>query len=253
MKTLILSDLHLGSKNSQTDSIARVLRTDFDRLILNGDTINNLNLKKLKPRHWKIFGHIREIARDRDVILIRGNHDATPGAGLHFGPRHVLATLLSVPLREEFRLETDGGDYLVLHGDRFDSTITWPILTDTADWCYHTVQKVNKKAAKWLKRRVKKLGGVIEFVKRRALYYARAQGCRGVIASHTHFADNEWVDGIHYLNTGCWTDHVCNYVTAQGADVRLCQWDDFSERRGVLRSTPDTDEVFDGTTIAATA
>lgn len=225
MKTLILSDIHLGSRNSQAVLVSCVLRTDFDRLILNGDTVNSLNLKKLKPGHWQVVAQLREIARERELILIRGNHDGRRSGDTSFGPLDVLATLLGVPLHEEYRLKAGGREYLVLHGDCFDPTLSWPLLTDAADWCYHATQKLNKKAAKWLKRRVKRLGGVVEFVKRRSAHYARNAGCQGVITGHTHFCDDEWIDGMHYVNSGCWVDRPCTYVAVTSHQVRLCYWD----------------------------
>src|SRR5947209_3724405 len=150
MTTLIVSDIHLGSLNSQTALLSQLLETDFNRLILNGDTVNNLNLKKLQPAHWNIIGQLRRIAEERELILIRGNHDGQAKEVADFGPLDVLATLLGVELLEEYPLEMGASRYLVLHGDRFDPTLNWPILTDTADWCYHAAQKINKKAAKWL-------------------------------------------------------------------------------------------------------
>jgi UDP-2,3-diacylglucosamine pyrophosphatase LpxH len=226
MVTLIVSDIHLGSRNSQPGLLSRLLQTDYDRLILNGDTINNLNLRKLKPKHWRLLDQLRDIARRRELILIRGNHDGTGGEPEVFGPLDVLGTLLGVPLHEEYSLEVAGRVYLVLHGDLFDPTLNWPVLTDAADWCYRAVQEVNKKAAKWLKRRVKRMGGVVEFVKRRSVHYARKGGFQGIITGHTHFCDEEWIDGIHFLNTGSWVDHPCTYVLATSDQVRLHHWDE---------------------------
>jgi UDP-2,3-diacylglucosamine pyrophosphatase LpxH len=226
MTTLIVSDIHLGSRSSQAVLLSRLLEEDFDRLILNGDTLNNLNLKKLKPRHWRLVDQLRALARRREVILLRGNHDVSPGERDVFGPMDVLATLLGVPLQEEYPLEVGGRNYLVLHGDRFDPTLNWPILTDAADWCYRAVQEVNKKAAKWLKRRVKRLGGVVEVVRRRSVRHARLLGYQGIIAGHTHFCDDEWIDGVHYLNTGSWVDHPCSYVVATEEHVGLCYFEE---------------------------
>lgn len=122
----------------------------------------------------------------------------------------------------------DAGDYLVLHGDRFDPTLHWPILTDAADWCYQTTQKINHKAAKWLKQKAKRMGGVIEFLKQKSVAYARNRACRGIITGHTHFCEDEWLEDIHYLNTGCWVEKPCTYVLAQEDRVRLCCWEDSS-------------------------
>jgi UDP-2,3-diacylglucosamine pyrophosphatase LpxH len=222
--TLIVSDIHLGSRNSRADQLSLLLRCNFDRLILNGDIINSVNLKKLRPAHWKLLDQLRHIARQRELILVRGNHDGEPGDE-GFGTFDVLATLLGVPLHEDYRLEQDSRQYLVLHGDRFDPTLNWPILTDTAEWCYQAVQKINRKGAKWLKHKVKKLGGVVQFVKRRSVDYARSRGCQGVVTGHTHFCDDEWIDDVHYLNTGCWVDQPCTYVVAAAGGIQLHHWD----------------------------
>ncbi len=225
MTTLIISDLHLGSRNSQVGPLTQVLNTHFDQLILNGDTINNLNLKKLKPKHWRIIDRLRTIASSRDLVVIRGNHDFPAGSQDEtFGPPNVLSTLLGVPLREEFRLQVGRRNYLILHGDRFDPTLRWPILTDTADLCYRAVQGMNTRAAKWLKRSVKHLGGAIEFVKRRSVDYARNMNCDGIITGHTHFFDDDRIGDVHYLNTGCWTDWPCTYILAHDSHIELCQW-----------------------------
>ena len=229
MTTLIVSDIHLGSRNSQTGLLSRLLQTEFDRLILNGDIINNLNLKKFKARHWRLIHQLREIGRHRELILIRGNHDGTPHGGPDFGPLRVLPALLDVPFQEEYQLTAGGRRYLILHGDRFDPTLHWPLLTDAADWCYQATQKVNKKAARWLKRRVKHLGGVVGFVKRQSVQYARQRGCQGIIAGHTHFPDDEWIHGIHYLNSGCWVESPCSYVKVEGDQVRLLHWEEIQE------------------------
>jgi UDP-2,3-diacylglucosamine pyrophosphatase LpxH len=226
MNTLIVSDIHLGSPNSQAPLLSRLLQADFDRLILNGDTVNGLNFKKFQPKHWRIVSQLREIARKRELILIRGNHDGHAAVEGHFGPFDVLATLLGVELLEEYRIEAGDRKYLVLHGDRFDPTLNWPLLTDAADWCYQTTQKVNRRVAKWLKRRVKTLGGVVELVKRNAVEYARARGFQGVITGHSHFSDDELIEGMHFLNTGCWVDRPCTYVVAGADGVQLHSCDE---------------------------
>src|SRR5579862_6803233 len=75
MITLILSDLHLGAHNSRTDLLAQILNSDYDRLILNGDTIDNLHFGRLRRCDWRIIEILRTIGRERELVLIRGNHD----------------------------------------------------------------------------------------------------------------------------------------------------------------------------------
>jgi UDP-2,3-diacylglucosamine pyrophosphatase LpxH len=226
MRTLILSDIHLGTRNCRAEQVLEVLsRASFDRLILNGDTINNLNLRKLTPKHWQVIARLREVARGREVILVRGNHDyegspKTNGCG--FSSRDVLPTLLGVSMVEDYRLDLAGQPYLVLHGDRFDPTVNSPLLLDVADWCYQASQKLSKKLANWLKKKSKRWGGLLDWVRRKSAAFAREQGCAGVVIGHTHYAADVRVDDVHYVNTGSWTESPCTYAMAESNCIRLC-------------------------------
>jgi UDP-2,3-diacylglucosamine pyrophosphatase LpxH len=227
MRTLILSDLHLGSRNCQASRVLEVLdREPCDRLILNGDTLNGLNLRRLTAEHWSVIGRLRRLARSRELILVRGNHDHLPALasnGDGFGSAEVLPTLLGVPMREDYRLDVGGRPYLVMHGDRFDPTMNYPLMMEVADRFYQFTQKLSKKLAKWLKRKSKRWGGVLEWVRCQSVHYARRLGFMGVMTGHTHYADDVHVNDIHYVNSGCWTEPPCAYVTVEADRVRLHQ------------------------------
>src|SRR5262245_6975331 len=227
MKTLIVSDIHLGSRHSNTDLLGEVLAKErYDRLVLNGDTINNVNFRKLTGKHWALLDRFRKIGRERELILIRGNHDHDwdhcPGAANGaLGTAHVLPAILDVPMREDFPVEINGRPYLILHGDRFDPTLHYPLLTDVAVACYQLTTKLNKKLAKWLKKKSKRIGGLLELIRSRSIAFAREKNLRGVFTGHTHFAEDVIVDDVHYLNTGSWTESPCAYVTIEGGAVTL--------------------------------
>ena len=61
MNTLIVSDLHLGARNSRTDLIAELLEGDFDRLVLNGDTVDSPDLRRFRPCDWRIIDALRAV------------------------------------------------------------------------------------------------------------------------------------------------------------------------------------------------
>jgi len=227
MRTLIVSDIHLGSRHSNTDLLGGILAKErFDRLILNGDTINNVNLRKFTPHHWGVLDSLRKIGKERELVLIRGNHDHEwdhrPGANNgHLSTGHVLPALLEVPMREEYALEIRGRPYLILHCDRFDPTLNYPLLTDMAVACYQFTTKLNKKLAKWLKKKSKRVGGLLELIRSRSIAFAREKNLNGVFTGHTHFAEDTTVEDVHYLNTGSWTESPCAYVTVDKGDVTL--------------------------------
>jgi UDP-2,3-diacylglucosamine pyrophosphatase LpxH len=224
--TLIVSDIHLGAHNSQRQSLLGLLQTPFERLILNGDTVDNLNLKRFGPDDWAVLTTLQEVAQERELILIRGNHEGTPDGRGRLGPLDVLSRLLKVPLQEEYPLSVGRRRYLVLHGDQFDSTMNLTRVGYAAEGFYKLVQRWSRPTARWLKSCVKHYCGVVGSVQRGAIEYARQKSCDGVITGHTHYHDDELVDGMHYLNTGCWVDWPCTYLLVKNGQVNLCRWDD---------------------------
>src|SRR5207244_6915123 len=176
-----------------------------------------------------ILPQMMSIVRERQLILMRGNHEGMPLVSAPaFGPLHVLDRLLGTRRREELRLVIGGRRYLMFHGDRFDRTLRMTWIGDVADAIYNRVQHCSRSLARWLKRRSKDWCGVVSSVRRGAVEYARQNQCNGVIMGHTHFAEDEVVHGIHYLNTGCWVEQPCTYLRIEDNQIRLCQWTEAS-------------------------
>lgn len=229
MRTLILSDIHLGNRHCSNALLNEVLdREKFDRLILNGDTVQNVNLRKLAPHDWKLLERLRKFGKEREVILIRGNHDHESdynpklnGENPPLGTHTVLPGLLEMPMREEYLLEVGSRKYTLMHGDQFDPTLSYPMLTDVAVFCYQLTTKINKKLAKWLKKKSKRWSGVLRFVREQSIALARKRNVDGIITGHTHFCEDSHDGDTHYVNTGCWTEYPCSYVTVNEEQITL--------------------------------
>ena len=80
-RTLVLSDLHLGTKDSQARELLEVLRgVRCEKLILNGDIIDLWSLRRKNhwnPAHTAVVRRIMKMA-EKDgtkVVYLRGNHD----------------------------------------------------------------------------------------------------------------------------------------------------------------------------------
>ena len=134
---------------------------------------------------------------------------------------HVLPSILNVPMIEDYRLQVKGQPYLVLHGDRFDPTLNYRLVTEVAFFAYQFTTKLSHKLAKWLKKKSKRWGGILEFVRAQSVIFARKEGLPGVITGHTHFAEDVHIDDIHYVNTGSWTETPCAYVTVDSKGLML--------------------------------
>ena len=232
MKTLILSDLHLGSRHSNVALLNEVLdQESFDRVILNGDTIHNVNLRKMTIQHWALLERLRQIGKSRELILVRGNHDHEidylPGAPANgLSTANVLPALLEVPMREDYQLPINGYHYLVMHGDRFDPTMNYPLVTEVAYLAYQFSTQINKKLAKWLKKKSKKWGGLLEIVRTNAIAHAKNGNLPGIITGHTHFAEDLREGEVHYVNSGSWTEFPCSYLLADQHEIKLHQLPD---------------------------
>lgn len=59
MKSLILRDLHLGSRDSLAEEVQHILEAEqFDRLILLGDIFADLDFSRLSSPQWELIGCI---------------------------------------------------------------------------------------------------------------------------------------------------------------------------------------------------
>jgi UDP-2,3-diacylglucosamine pyrophosphatase LpxH len=54
-----------------------------------------------------------------------------------------------------------------------------------------------------------------------AVNYARENGFKAVTCGHTHYAEEQFINGIRYLNTGAWTELPVYYVRIADNDIKL--------------------------------
>ena len=181
---------------------------------------------KMTPPAWDFLERIRQVGKSRELILVRGNHDheidfipGTTPNGL--SSARVLPALLEVPMREQYQLQINGHQYLVIHGDRFDPSMNYPVVTEVAFLCYQVTTKINKKLAKWLKKKSKKWGGLLEVVRKNSIAHAQRENVPGIITGHTHHAEDLRRDEIHYMNSGSWTETPCSYLLADQNKIDL--------------------------------
>jgi UDP-2,3-diacylglucosamine pyrophosphatase LpxH len=226
LDAVILSDLHLGSDNSQARPLSRLLQTIHDRelptarLILNGDVFDSIDFRRLKKHHWKVLSLVRKLSDEVETIWICGNHD---------GSADIISHLLGVEVRDDYVLETGGRRVLLFHGHVFDEFLdNHPILSRVADAVYfflqwidrsHYLAKVAKKGSKTFLRCAKK-------IEEGAIALAAKRGCDAVCCGHTHHAVVNTDGPVHYFNSGCWTEKPCTYLTVQDGDIRLHTYTD---------------------------
>ncbi len=215
--TLVISDLHLGDPATRTDEISDLLaRYKFKRLILNGDIINGLNLKRLHTGHWQVLSRLRELSGECEVVWVHGNHDPD---------MNVLSKLLGMNVYNSYSWQEKGHKYLAIHGHQFDRFMHDNLILSLVAFAFYYVLKrfdssdyfvslFKSKNSAW-KRNVRQ-------VAKGAANYARLVGADTVFCGHVHMIDSREMNGVQYYNSGTWVEKPsgCYIINAGGVKFR---------------------------------
>lgn len=206
---LILSDIHLGSDMARADALSRFLETaEFGTLILNGDILDNSNMRFLTPNHWRLLGKLKSIAASgKKVIWISGNHD--------FFARHFFKAM-GIETHMQFSFIWEKKRCLVFHGHQYDKfLIRNEAFAGTINRSYRLIQKFDGKKRRvsgFVKKRYKVWLRVSKWVAKGALKYASQKGMDYVFCGHTHELLTIKQGRTIYMNSGCWVDESCSYI-----------------------------------------
>lgn len=219
--TLIVSDLHLGSRLSRAEDVHQLLRTlPFRRLILLGDIFCDLNFRRLKGEHWKLLSYIRKLSNPKrhvEVVWVEGNHDR--------GLTEVMSHLVGVRVYQEYRWKFAGRRFLAIHGHQFDRfLVNNAALSALGEYLHTQIQKLDsnrKGLAKFLDRQNAKWLRLSPKVASGALAYARARGADVIFCGHTHEAMQAEKNGVLYFNSGCWTNDDPTYIAVDYSGIKI--------------------------------
>ncbi len=225
-KTVVVSDVHLGSKWSSAKEATKFLRENScERLILNGDIIDGWAImrgskEKWTREHTSFIKAILDISLDTEVIYVKGNHD-------DFLDRLVPISMANISLVNDYILECGEKRYFVLHGDIFDNVTTsakW--LSKLGDVGYSSLLLINRitnfvrnklgmryvSFASQIKQRVKSSVSKISNFEQNLADLTRSKRCDGVLCGHIHRPEIKLIDGVEYLNSGDWIDSLTALV-----------------------------------------
>ena len=227
--TIIISDVHLGSKMSRAEAVLHMLKTtSFDRLILLGDIFSDLNFRRLKKEHWQFLSYIRKLSNPKrgvEVIWVEGNHD--------YGLAELMSHLVGIEVYQEYIWEYRGIKHLAIHGHQFDLFVVSNRFLSGLLTAFHLalqkfsfgeqrlVRFIDRFDTKWLRLSSKVRDG--------ALAHARTRNAQRVFCGHTHEALNVEENGIEYFNSGSWTQPSSTYITIdqEGVEIREYNDDDY--------------------------
>jgi len=213
MKAIIVSDLHIGSRYFFHENFTQFFKNisqDFE-FILNGDIIDN-PYAKMKPADRQILDRFGEMSLRQKLVWVRGNHDNG----------YIPDNLGKIHIKKHYALQKR---LFITHGDFFDEVMpqsrvfikTFQMLHDLRIKLGAHPVHVAQYAKKW-----KSFYAYLrKNVMLNAINYARENGFKAVTCGHTHFAEEQFVNGIQYINTGAWTERPAYCVRVTDHDIKL--------------------------------
>ncbi len=243
-KTVILSDIHLGTRFCKVDEVIDFLKhVQCEKLILNGDIIDGWSLARRggwTRKHTKFVRLVlKMVEKNRtEVIYLRGNHDEILGKlrSMAFG---------SLRIVEEHIHKTKKGNYLVVHGDCFDTiTKNYKVLALAGDIGYQSLLRLNRYYNLYLRWRGKEYFSLSKYIKAKVKHavsfisrfethlekLATKRECSGIICGHIHSPDNKMINNIHYLNSGDWVESMTAIVEREEGEFEVIEYQKFKKQ-----------------------
>jgi UDP-2,3-diacylglucosamine pyrophosphatase LpxH len=250
-KTIVISDVHLGIKDSKAKELVHFLKAhSCEKLILNGDIIDGWQLKKSgswKKKHTKFFRILLKAMEKNQtkVVYLRGNHDDFLEQILPFEIGNFSIAL-------DHLHESCGKRYYVIHGDAFDTITTrMPWLSKLGDVSYTFLLWLNRNYNHYRTRRglpYYSLSQVIKLKVKSAVSYisnyedqlaeaARRKKCDGIICGHIHQPANKMIGDVHYLNSGDWVESLTVLTESFSGDWNVLYYSDWLASTTSVKNT----------------
>lgn len=219
VKTLFISDVHLGTIKSQPEKLLKVFKEyEFEELIIIGDFIDLTSLKRKiywDNNHSAVLQKILEMSRKNiSVKYILGNHD--------FYLRELIKEenleLGNIIICDELIHQTMSGEKIyICHGDQFDGFVRiHPIIYYFGDIAYEFSYSLNRiynklrrilglnywSLSKYLKTKVKNAIFYINDFKHIAIKKIENSDCHSIMIGHIHNPCIELFEDNTYYNSG---------------------------------------------------
>ena len=238
VRTVWISDLHLGTPGCQAGELLAFLRhLESETLYLVGDIIDGWQLRRAwywpQAHNDVVQKLLRKARKGTRVIFIPGNHD-------EFARKYVQHNFGGIEVADEWVHETaDGRKLWVIHGDLFDGVIQcakW--LAHLGDTMYEFTLKLNRhlnslrarlglpywSLSKYLKQKVKRAVSYVSDFEVAVAREARKRGLQGVVCGHIHHAELREIDGVLYANDGDWVESLTALIEHDDGRLEIFDW-----------------------------
>lgn len=213
MHAIIVSDLHVGSNFFLYQDFECFLNniSENAEFILNGDIIE-YPYAKLRPADQQILNRFEQMSYRQKVVWVRGNHDNG----------YIPQNLGQIQIKPYHSIQKR---VFITHGDFFDKVMPQSRAFIKAFRMMHDLRvKLGARpvhVAEYAKKWKRFYGYLRKNVMLNAVNYAAKNGFEAVACGHTHFAEEQFVNGIRYFNTGAWTERPTYYVSITDNKITL--------------------------------
>lgn len=255
-RTVVLSDLHLGTKTSKAKQVIHFLKhIRCETLLLNGDIIDGWQLRKngkWKKQHSNFFKYLITLiskSKCNSVIYLRGNHDDFLDEVMPF-------SLGNFKIKKHHTHHGVHKKYFVTHGDIFDpvtSRMRWVAkLGDTGYtfllWLnrhYNTFRERRGlpyySLSQIIKAKVKSAVSFIADYESELVKAAKMRNCDGVICGHIHQPAVKIIDGIEYLNSGDWVETLSALVEDDDGNWKIIYYAEWLKEYEISKTVSEED------------
>jgi len=224
MQRVIISDIHIGSKNYKAEELITFLKkVEYDQLILAGDILDLIKIPSFTSRFLEI---VKAIDFSKEIIYIVGNHDY-PFRGL------VGSEVLNLKFVDKYEFEECGRVFRVEHGDKYEEGLVkrdflMKIISIAHDWLERSFDlDLTTMYVKYMvkKRKLRRIWDILK----------RNNDVDVFIMGHSHHPEAIiWVDNKQsiktYVNCGDWVSHQ-SWVLIKDGVVRLRSEDSGQEEK----------------------
>ena len=238
VRSLFLSDIHLGTRGCQADLLLDFLKYhEADTIFLVGDIVDGWRLKQSwnwpQAHNDVVQKLLRKVRKGGRIVYIPGNHDEflRDYVGANFGGIDIV--------EEHVHTTADGRRMLILHGDKFDIVVRhvkWLALL--GDWAYDFALFLNVyiswvrrrlglpywSFSAWSKQKVKTAVNFIGAFQSAVAEDARKHGVDIVLCGHIHQPAVETIQGVLYVNTGDWVESCSAVLEHDDGRLEMVRW-----------------------------
>jgi len=239
-KYLILSDLHLGIRDSKTKELLKFLeKINTEHIILNGDIIDGWAINrgsKIRKIHIKLIAELLKISNKTKITWIRGNHD-------NFIEDFTGTSIGNINIVEDLIINIGDKNYYVFHGDLIDIFITkYKWISYIGSVGYDLALLINRIYNRYRKLRGLKYYSISDKIKKsvkfatnyindfeeNAINIAKTKNCDGgVICGHIHVPEIREINNSLYINSGDWIENLTAITIDNKNKIKLVKYSDF--------------------------